>query len=97
MAVEDQHRRETPPQETSPPTSEDEKTQIKDDIQEGTVSRPVYLTGIKLWTVIGCITLVFFLVLLDIAIIATAVPQITSDFHSLEDVGWYGSAYQLAR
>lgn len=25
-----------------------------------------------------------------------AVPQITSDFNSLEDVGWYGTAYQLA-
>jgi hypothetical protein len=26
-----------------------------------------------------------------------AIPQMTSDFNSLEDVGWYGSAYQLAR
>jgi MFS family permease len=25
-----------------------------------------------------------------------AIPKITSDFHSLEDVGWYGAAYQLA-
>jgi hypothetical protein len=26
-----------------------------------------------------------------------AVPRITSEFNSLPDVGWYGSAYQLAR
>lgn len=26
-----------------------------------------------------------------------AVPEITSRFHSLRDVGWYGSAYLLAR
>ncbi len=26
-----------------------------------------------------------------------AVPQITSDFHSLPDVGWYSGAYQLVR
>ena len=26
-----------------------------------------------------------------------AIPRITSEFHSLADVGWYGSAYQLAR
>lgn len=26
-----------------------------------------------------------------------AIPRITSEFHSLVDVGWYGSAYQLAR
>ena len=25
-----------------------------------------------------------------------AIPRITSDFHSLSDVGWYGSAYMLA-
>lgn len=25
-----------------------------------------------------------------------AIPQITTDFHSLADIGWYGGAYQLA-
>ena len=29
-------------------------------------------------------------------IIATAIPKITDDFHSIEDIGWYGSAYMLA-
>jgi hypothetical protein len=28
---------------------------------------------------------------LDNSIIATAIPKITDQFHSLEDVGWYGS------
>ena len=28
-------------------------------------------------------------------IIATAIPYITNDFHSVEDIGWYGSAYML--
>lgn len=31
----------------------------------------------------------------DRTIIATAIPRITDDFHSLGDVGWYGSAYLL--
>jgi len=26
-----------------------------------------------------------------------AIPQITSQFHSLADVGWYSGAYQLTR
>ena len=26
-----------------------------------------------------------------------AIPHITSEFQSLLDVGWYGSAYQLTR
>ncbi|KAF2230548.1 MFS general substrate transporter [Viridothelium virens] len=32
---------------------------------------------------------------LDNTIIATAIPRITDEFKSLEDVGWYGSAYLL--
>jgi MFS family permease len=28
---------------------------------------------------------------------ATAIPQITSDFHSLNDIGWYGSSYLIAQ
>jgi len=31
----------------------------------------------------------------DQNIISTAIPRITDDFHSLDDVGWYGSAYLL--
>lgn len=36
-----------------------------------------------------------FLVALDRTIIATAIPKITDEFNSIEDVGWYGSAYML--
>ncbi|OAA76741.1 sulfate permease 2 [Akanthomyces lecanii RCEF 1005] len=32
----------------------------------------------------------------DRSIVATAIPKITSEFHSLPDVGWYGSAYLMA-
>jgi MFS family permease len=37
-----------------------------------------------------------FLVALDRTIIATAIPKITDEFNSIEDIGWYGSAYMLA-
>ncbi|KAN0122913.1 MFS general substrate transporter [Hyaloscypha variabilis] len=36
-----------------------------------------------------------FLVALDRTIIGTAIPKITDDFHSIDDVGWYASAYLL--
>ncbi|PHH88131.1 hypothetical protein CDD83_7935 [Cordyceps sp. RAO-2017] len=36
-----------------------------------------------------------FLVSLDRLIISTAIPQITNDFHSADDIGWYGTAYLL--
>ena len=43
----------------------------------------------------SCI-LAMFLVALDRTIIATAIPYITDDFHSIQDIGWYGSSYMLA-
>jgi len=27
---------------------------------------------------------------------ATAIPRITSDFHSIDNVGWYGAVYELS-
>ncbi|MCJ1386604.1 hypothetical protein MMC17_009730 [Xylographa soralifera] len=39
---------------------------------------------------------VYFLLMLDASVMATAIPSITSEFDSLLDIGWYGSAYQLA-
>ncbi|KAF5664266.1 major facilitator superfamily transporter [Fusarium heterosporum] len=55
-----------------------------------------YVEGVPLLLVMGAVSVASFLVLLDTSIIATAIPQITSDFHSLQDISWYGSAYQLS-
>ncbi|KAG0646296.1 Efflux pump, partial [Hyphodiscus hymeniophilus] len=55
-----------------------------------------YITGVKLFLVTSACTMAGFLMLLDTSIIATAIPRITSDFHSIGDIGWYGTAYQLA-
>ncbi|KAK0260207.1 hypothetical protein LTS09_005023 [Friedmanniomyces endolithicus] len=41
------------------------------------------------------VILTYFLWFLDLAVISTATPAITSEFNSLVDVGWYGGAYQL--
>ncbi|KAH6886291.1 putative MFS transporter [Thelonectria olida] len=45
--------------------------------------------------VIVSILFSMFLVALDRTIISTAIPEITNEFDSLTDVGWYGSAYLL--
>ncbi|KAI1322394.1 MFS general substrate transporter [Xylariaceae sp. FL0255] len=50
---------------------------------------------IKLIVTLGGLTLASLLILLDSTIIGTAVPKITDEFHSLKDVGWYGSAFPL--
>ncbi|KAF2492708.1 major facilitator superfamily protein [Lophium mytilinum] len=49
----------------------------------------------KIIPVMIAIYLTMFLVALDKTIIATAIPRITDDFHSLGDIGWYGSSYLL--
>ncbi|KAH7313721.1 major facilitator superfamily domain-containing protein [Stachybotrys elegans] len=63
---------------------------------EETNENKEFISGVKLALVIGSVTIVVFLLLLDQSIISTAVPQITSDLGSLSDVGWYAGAYQLA-
>jgi MFS family permease len=54
-----------------------------------------YLGSWRLVTVIGSLCLGIFLFGLDTNIIGTAIPRITTDFHSLPDVSWYGSSYLL--
>ena len=49
----------------------------------------------KFWLIIGSTFLATFIVALDRTILSTAIPQITDDFDSLGDIGWYGSAYML--
>ncbi|KAJ4422351.1 hypothetical protein N0V82_003005 [Gnomoniopsis sp. IMI 355080] len=56
-----------------------------------------YLSGSRLILVLSGLTLAVFLMLLDASIVATAVPTITSDFHSLNDIGWYGTAYLMTK
>ncbi|KAJ7174071.1 major facilitator superfamily domain-containing protein [Mycena crocata] len=54
-----------------------------------------YPGGLKLILITVALCLSVFLVALDNTIIATAIPKITDQFQSLDDVGWYGSAYLL--
>ncbi|KAI2629894.1 putative efflux pump [Hypoxylon sp. NC1633] len=64
------------------------QTQTREDGSE-------YPTGAKLSLITLALCLSVFLMALDNSIIATAIPKITDAFHSLPDVGWYGSAYLL--
>ncbi|KAI0120154.1 major facilitator superfamily domain-containing protein [Nemania sp. FL0031] len=56
---------------------------------------PDPVTGTRLALMLGSLTLASFLIFVDTSIVSTAIPKITDEFHSLRDVGWYGSAYQL--
>lgn len=77
-------------------SSEEKTTRNPSDIEKSVPeAKPEYLSGFKLAGVLVSVTLVYFLVMLDAAIISTAIPQITTTFNSILDIGWYGSAYQL--
>ncbi|KAI4249995.1 MAG: hypothetical protein LQ352_005454 [Teloschistes flavicans] len=61
----------------------------------GDTKEPEWAHGFQLFTILVAVTFVCFLMLLDGTIIVAAVPRITDDFKSLDDIGWYGAAYQL--
>jgi hypothetical protein len=69
---------------TAPPT----KPEIQHDLDE-------YPPPAARAVVMVAIILAIFLVALDRTIIATAIPKMTDEFHSLDDIGWYGSAFLL--
>ena len=54
-----------------------------------------YPTALPLVMIVVALCLSVFLVSLDMTIVATAIPRITDQFHSLTQVGWYGSAFFL--
>ncbi|EPE04209.1 mfs transporter [Ophiostoma piceae UAMH 11346] len=75
--------------------SQEQQQHLEQQIADGNNAKIGHLSGIKLGLVITSLSLSVFLVLLDSSVISTAIPKITDDFHSLKDVGWYASSYQL--
>ncbi|KAJ4170874.1 hypothetical protein NW754_007018 [Fusarium falciforme] len=55
----------------------------------------VYPSGVRLMLLMTSVFIGMFLVALDKLIISTAIPVITNEFHSANDIGWYGTAYLL--
>ncbi|KAL4905804.1 hypothetical protein BDW74DRAFT_177506 [Aspergillus multicolor] len=53
------------------------------------------MASLRTSVIIVSLLLSMFLTALDLTIISTAVPRITREFESLNDVGWYGSAFFL--
>jgi len=79
------------------PDSEDQTNTSKSDENNapGTTSKIQYPPTSKVVVIMIPLLLTAFLIALDRLIIGVAVPRITDQFHSLGDVGWYGSAYLL--
>jgi hypothetical protein len=73
--------------------SDEEMEDVSPDLQR--VESSQYPSGLKMVSILMGVVLSMFLVALDMTIVATAIPRITDEFKSLDDVGWYGSAFFL--
>lgn len=88
---------------SSPPplisSSSSAKTKVETEAAEAVAERDEdnleYPTGMKLAVISLALCLAVFLMALDNTIIATAIPKITDQFKSLDDIGWYASSYLL--
>lgn len=72
-----------------------EKPPSSNPTADETTDSPQYPGRVRLILLVFGLVLSSFLIGLDNTIISTAIPRITDQFHALEDVGWYGSAYLL--
>lgn len=69
--------------------------QIAGDGLAPTIADDEYPKAFALLGIFIALGLSIFLVALDMTIVATAIPSITDEFQSLDQVGWYGSAFFL--
>lgn len=54
-----------------------------------------YPDGIKLWMSIISLLLTATFIGLDMTIVAVAIPSLTNQYKTIQDIGWYSSAYML--
>lgn len=73
-----------------PVTTNDAEETTREDTATG------HLTGLPLILALIALNLSTILIFLDNSILSTATPTITNEFHSVQDIGWYVSSYQLA-
>jgi hypothetical protein len=83
--------------DTTERDGEKEKGQLEEQAEEEEDDPTInHLTGLNLVSVTIALSAAVFLVAMDVNVIATAIPRITGEFRSLDDVGWYGSAFLMA-
>lgn len=59
------------------------------------VSEFEYPSMAKAITILAALYISVFVVALDRTILGTAIPRMTDEFHSFDDIGWYQSAFML--
>lgn len=72
-------------------------TEVTDTQQSEEQPATKYMQGWALASLTLAFMSICFVLAIDNTILATAIPQISSDFQSLNDIGWYGSSYLIAQ
>ncbi|KAF4772788.1 MFS general substrate transporter [Colletotrichum scovillei] len=85
---------------SSQPLDNNEKGETDENVLERHSSaalseEPEYPGSAQVAVIMACILSAIFLMSLDRTIIATAIPRMTDEFHSIQDIGWYGSAFMV--
>jgi hypothetical protein len=89
LSTETKHGQSTTPQSTEE-IPQAQPTASKEAADDDQVEYP---SGIHLLTVTLALVLALLLAVMDMTILATAIPHITDEFHSLDDIGWYASVF----
>lgn len=78
---------------TTGPTSPIRSAELT--VPESNSDEQQYPHGTTFWLLLFCLVLAIIFINMDTAIVATAVPAITDEFHTVADVGWYSAGYRL--
>ncbi|OXV11059.1 hypothetical protein Egran_01180 [Elaphomyces granulatus] len=81
--------------EKGEPESAEEDGSAKEEEGVRQEEGEAYPSSFALAFIVVALVLSIFLVALDMTIVATAIPEITTVFNSLDQVGWYGSSFFL--
>ncbi|KEZ41294.1 Uncharacterized protein SAPIO_CDS7389 [Scedosporium apiospermum] len=71
-------------------TGTDEEVAVAESVPQDSGDYP---SGLKLTFIVVALVLSVFLFSLDQTIVATAIPRITDEFKSIDDISWYGSSF----
>ncbi|KAL2075393.1 hypothetical protein VTL71DRAFT_336 [Oculimacula yallundae] len=80
-------------EKTGPALTSTDTPEVKSDDEEE--EEEVYPPWKKVAVIMIAVYCTMFIVALDRTILGTAIPQITDEFNSINDVGWYASSYLI--
>ncbi len=70
---------------------------VRENAVEAEKADQLEVQGAQLYVLMGSILLAAFAMAMNGTILGTALPAITAEFKTVDDVGWYAAAYLIAK